>query len=180
MSSSTTIPVEPAAGSSAATVAKIQPAAVSTSSGKQVRDKQRRFSSVDPRAGSFLGTSKNNPVTSMNQVGRQNVDKQSSSRTAKRIRKSSCLTVAPQAQHVVSRMNVSNQDDDLNVSESNLTAPQYAVFQASALSRYPRYPTAINTLSKRVHIPARVHDCPVSDVTVDTAADVPCISAKFL
>ena len=40
--------------------------------------------------------------------------------------------------------------------------------------------TSLNSSSKRVRIPARVSNHPVSDLTIDTAADVPCISASFI
>ena len=48
------------------------------------------------------------------------------------------------------------------------------------MSKYPQHPNALNSSSKRVRIPARVNNHPVSDLTIDTAADVPCISASFI
>jgi len=48
------------------------------------------------------------------------------------------------------------------------------------MSKYPQHPNALNSSSKRVRIPARVSNHPVSDLTIDTAADVPCISASFI
>ena len=51
---------------------------------------------------------------------------------------------------------------------------------ASAMSGYPRYPTALNSTSKRVRVNARVYDYPAHNVTVDAETDVPCISVHFV
>ena len=48
------------------------------------------------------------------------------------------------------------------------------------MSKYLQHPNALNSSSKRVRIRARVSHHPVSDLTIDTAADVPCISASFI
>ena len=56
----------------------------------------------------------------------------------------------------------------------------FDAFHASAMSGYPRYPTALNSTSKRVRVNARVNDYPAHDVTIDTATDVPCISVHFV
>ena len=48
------------------------------------------------------------------------------------------------------------------------------------MSGYPRYPTALNSTSKRVPANARVNDYPAHNVTIDTATDVPCISVHFV
>ena len=48
------------------------------------------------------------------------------------------------------------------------------------MSKYPQPPNALNSSSKRVRIAARVSNHPVSDLTIDTAADVPCMSASFI
>ena len=48
------------------------------------------------------------------------------------------------------------------------------------MSRNPRYPTALNSTSKRVRVNARVNEYPAHTVTIDTATDVPCISVHFV
>ena len=48
------------------------------------------------------------------------------------------------------------------------------------MSGYPRYPTALNSTSKRVRVNARVNDYPEHNVTIDTATDVTCISVHFV
>ena len=53
-------------------------------------------------------------------------------------------------------------------------------FHASAMSGYPRYPTALNSTSKRARVNARVNDYPAHNVTIDTATDVPCIFVHFV
>lgn len=56
----------------------------------------------------------------------------------------------------------------------------FEAFHASALCGYPRYPTALNSTSKRVRVHARVNNIPAPDVTIDTASDVPCISIQYV
>ena len=57
----------------------------------------------------------------------------------------------------------------------------FDAFHASAMSGYPKYPTALNSSSKRVRVNARVNNHPAHNVTIDTAAtDVPCISVNFV
>lgn len=53
-------------------------------------------------------------------------------------------------------------------------------FNASAPSGYPRFPAALNSTSKRVRVNARINSHPASNVTIDTAADVSCISVEFM
>ena len=57
---------------------------------------------------------------------------------------------------------------------------RFVSFNASSLSEYPKHPTARNAISKRVRVPAGVIDQPVSDITVDTAIDVPCVAEWFV
>ena len=56
----------------------------------------------------------------------------------------------------------------------------FDAFHASALSGYPRYPTALNSTSKHVRVNARVNDYPAHNVTIDTATNVPCMSFHFV
>ena len=97
------------------------------------------------------------------------------SRIAKRTR-ASRPRLAPQAEFVLTSV----PSSCASVSCVSRSGPKYAAFHASALSKYPQHPNALNSSSKRVRIPARVSNYPVSDLTVDTAADVPCISASFI
>ena len=53
-------------------------------------------------------------------------------------------------------------------------------FHASAMSGYPKYPTALNSSSKRVQVNARVNIHPAHNVTNDTATHVPCIPGSFV
>ena len=48
------------------------------------------------------------------------------------------------------------------------------------MSRYPSQPRALNFTSKRVRIDGQVNGAPVSDITLDTATDVPCLAAAFV
>lgn len=106
--------------------------------------------------------------------------KASKTRKTKRSRKS-LSKLAPQAQHVVSSVsNNQNFQPCASVLRSRYRGSRFAAFHASALSKYPKFPSALKSTSKRVHIPARVNNHPVSEITIDTAADVPCISATFL
>jgi len=56
----------------------------------------------------------------------------------------------------------------------------FDAFHASAMSGYPKYPTALSSSSKRVRVNARVNNHPAHNVTIDTATDVPCISVNFV
>ena len=56
----------------------------------------------------------------------------------------------------------------------------FDAFDASAMSGYPRYPTALNSTSNRVRVNARFNDYPAHIVTINTATDVPCISVHFV
>ena len=56
----------------------------------------------------------------------------------------------------------------------------FDAFHASAMSGYPRYPTALNSTSKRARVNASVNDHPAHNVTIDTATDVPCICVHFV
>ena len=56
----------------------------------------------------------------------------------------------------------------------------FNAFHAAAMSGHPRYPTAINSTSKRVRVNAKVNDYPAHNVTIDTATMVPCIPVDFV
>ena len=51
---------------------------------------------------------------------------------------------------------------------------------ASTLSRFPNKPRMLDATSRRVHILGKVNGVPVSGLTIDTAADIPCISQTFI
>ena len=92
----------------------------------------------------------------------------------------SSLPLAPQATHVTRVTNQINDSSGITQFCGAINHEQrFMAFHAS-LSRYPKHPTALNTTSKRVRVPARVNDHPVLDITIDTASDVPCIAAFFL
>lgn len=63
---------------------------------------------------------------------------------------------------------------------ASLQQTAFVAFHNSSLSRYPTHPKALDFSSKRVRIPAVINGEKVDDVTVDTATDVPCISAEFI
>ena len=48
------------------------------------------------------------------------------------------------------------------------------------MSQYPAHPRALDFSSHRIHVSASVNGASVSDITIDTAADVPCVSATFI
>ena len=58
---------------------------------------------------------------------------------------------------------------------------RFQAFNASEPSGYPRFPTALNPTSKRVRVNARrINNHPAHHVTIDTAADAPCVSVKSM
>ena len=103
-------------------------------------------------------------------------------KTKKRRRvRTSGSRLAPQAEYVLTNVPSNhNTKKCASVSRASSCGPKYAAFHASAMSKYPQHLNALNSSSKRVRIPARVSNHPVSDLTIDTAADVPCISASFI
>ena len=111
---------------------------------------------------------------------RQLRSKAGKNRKTKRTRASDSR-LAPQAEFVLTSMPSNpNTEKCASVSCASGGGPKYAAFHTSALRKYPQHPNALNSSSKRVRIPARVSNHPVSDLTIDTAADVPCISASFI
>ena len=109
--------------------------------------------------------------------------------TASRVEKSSqrpsdtlSPSVVPQALYVSAASRKLNEkvkhQDFLSCNANRET--RFDTFHASAMTGYPRYPTALNSTSKRVRVNARVNDYPAHNVTIDTATDVPCISVHFV
>ena len=92
-------------------------------------------------------------------------------------------SVVPQALYVsaVNRTNneKKNHHQGLLSCDAN-REKHFDAFHASAMSGFPRYPTALNSSSKRVRVNARVNNHPAQNVTIDTATDVPCISVNFV
>lgn len=72
---------------------------------------------------------------------------------------------------------VTHRSQQLHVS---LQHTAFVVFHNSSLSRYPTHPKVLYSSSQRVRIPAVIIGEKVDDVTVDTATDVPSISAEFI
>jgi len=58
--------------------------------------------------------------------------------------------------------------------------PAYSAFHNCSLSQYPAHPRAHDFSSHRIHVSASVNGASVSDITIDAAADVPCVSATFI
>ena len=110
-------------------------------------------------------------------------------KTASRVEKSSqrpsdtfSPSMVPQALYVSAasrKINEKINHQDLLSCNANRET-RFDAFHASAMSGYPRYPTALNSTSKRVRVNARVNDVPAHNVTIDTATDVPCISVHFV
>ena len=91
-------------------------------------------------------------------------------------------SMVPQALYVSAASRKLNEKINLQVllSCNANRETHFDAFHASAMSGYPRYPTALNSTSKRVRVNARVNDYPANNVTIDTATDVPCISVHFV
>ena len=88
--------------------------------------------------------------------------------------------LAPQAFFVgtvASRLKSKHRSSILS---SDLNSNEFSAFYASALAGYPKYPSVLNATSKRVRVPARLNNQPVDHITIDTACDIPCISAAFM
>ena len=109
--------------------------------------------------------------------------------TASRVEKSSqrqndtfSTSMVPQALYVSAAFRKLNEKikHQVLLSRNANRETHFDAFHASAMSGYPRYPTALNSTSKRVRVNARVNDYPAHDVTIGTTTDVPCISVHFV
>ena len=56
----------------------------------------------------------------------------------------------------------------------------YSAFHNCSLSQHPAHPRALDFSSHLIHVDASVNGAFVSDISIDTAADVPCVSATFI
>ena len=82
--------------------------------------------------------------------------------------------MVPQALHdsaASCKMKEKIQDQEFSSCDAD-RKPRSNTFHASAMSGYPRYPTALNSTSKRVRVNARVSNHPTDIVTIGTATDV--------
>lgn len=98
----------------------------------------------------------------------------------KRTRRSFAQSLAPRGLHVSTvSFNGKTKHRSQPLSDAD-NHSKYSTFHDCSLARYPAHPRALEFASKRVCVAAWIDDVPVEDTSIDTASDVPYISARFV